>query len=1411
MKKFFKHWLKPSKFNFTRKNYGKRLPRNFGQNIRNKIKAKYFKSAFHWFRNKVVPQPLYIELRKIKKPWTRYNTYRAKQKKSGKRTKNWSKNRLIRKISLQIRKRKANWFFIWGWNRRKLQNLDLQQLKLNKNIKFLLKFALKKRCKPKNSSKVNSLALTQSHRAILNLLTSGLVFKTHVQNSFRSLRANIEKLKAVSKYNLFELNILNNLPNKLVVNPNQFFIDSANFSHIVLNLHKHRSNYKNLVFNNKEKLNICLGLLSRFKHLSSKYYANLLKNKNKINTLHWKSQAAFLKSLHKFQTNLVQRKLFLRAFIKNLKKNKFKINRTLGLAVLKNYKNFLITASQIKKFNHKNKFQKLILKDFDFYLLRYFFNILIYIFKQSALLLKKKKLFLNLHISDRLLFKRSTTQPWILIIGGFSSNNKKILVNLLDYEQIIFKNIKYTLPFNNAYKINIFSVKPPYLLRKKNKYFSLRYINLKRFWNKKINIFNLQKNSVFFYLALNRQQKFFKNFNNFFCRYNYYLKHLFKPQKSLGLNYEPGLKIPNIRSFISFVTKARYKIFNTNKKNNRIHLAQLRQKLKSRKIRSLKLKIKRKFFKKPFKNRKSIDAQFQKILKKVLAKKKVIKVNRKKKHINILLRRDYLKYTLLKKLRLNARIRQALKIIKNIKLKKPKKKIQIKSNLKIRKSIKIIKVRKGPIVGKKFYMHRLPPDEFRFIKNAQFRLRLNYRTFKHVLELKKKGLKIRPYLVSLIKARYHPYNRAKRSLVKKYKRAKFKLAWKKLFIFQRKKVPFIVANKKFTNLDEFKGSLKEAKRFINIFPILKSLAKKKHSPFFAPARKIKRALLKKLKPVKKTRFVPVPKIKKLKFRLLQRRKFCNLTLKNLQTQTFKSFVKLHKYLRLLAKKDFDVQKNSAKIKTQVHLPLIKPFSEIEKFSTLPLRRLGYSSKIEWPHTKKKTLSVFQKNLKQFLKELRFKNKLYGPHAGYKKYLESNKNKIKIIKQVFNLIKNNKSNIKWYNKYSKELKLFKRYSKHLKYLKLVNYNNLYRRLTHKSIYNLKFFNSSSKVTKVKRLKNFNTLFKKYKKYSYIHRLRDINIRKLCQFTNFNIKNISYLYLINKHSSAHFNLFHINAYNKVKFSQAKFIKFYVLLHLKLLLLSESTKVFKNTAKKKKLANTAQATERIKINEIIKKIKKKKLKLVIKNRIGWFEASSFYKKKWFRKRFKRWVRNYRRIYKNINFITLFRKNFQYFTNFNEKQLMNFWFQFRFGTNIFWGFANLVQKFNQSLLLLPQNFIIFLGLAPSQFASKILIQSGCIIINGVSSVKFSTFIKPGDIVQVLPQMINYSKIMFKYQQWSYVKTRLNYISFLQVDWALLMFSIIKWPLKYELIGPSFLSERWVRFYIRYFPKKKRKLYKIN
>jgi ribosomal protein S4 len=109
----------------------------------------------------------------------------------------------------------------------------------------------------------------------------------------------------------------------------------------------------------------------------------------------------------------------------------------------------------------------------------------------------------------------------------------------------------------------------------------------------------------------------------------------------------------------------------------------------------------------------------------------------------------------------------------------------------------------------------------------------------------------------------------------------------------------------------------------------------------------------------------------------------------------------------------------------------------------------------------------------------------------------------------------------------------------------------------------------------------------------------------------------------------------------------------------------------------------------------------------------------------------------------------------------------------------------------LLPQNFIIFLGLAPSQFASKILIQSGCIIINGVSSVKFSTFIKPGDIVQVLPQMINYSKIMFKYQQWSYVKTRLNYISFLQVDWALLMFSIIKWPLKYELIGPSFLSER--------------------
>jgi hypothetical protein len=68
-----------------------------------------------------------------------------------------------------------------------------------------------------------------------------------------------------------------------------------------------------------------------------------------------------------------------------------------------------------------------------------------------------------------------------------------------------------------------------------------------------------------------------------------------------------------------------------------------------------------------------------------------------------------------------------------------------------------------------------------------------------------------------------------------------------------------------------------------------------------------------------------------------------------------------------------------------------------------------------------------------------------------------------------------------------------------------------------------------------------------------------------------------------------------------------------------------------------------------------------------------------------------------------------------------------------------------------------------------------------------------------------------FDYQKWNNDFRALQYVPFLQVDWSSLMFMMTRWPRKYELVAPSFLSERWVRYYVRQFPSKIRNFRKVE
>ena len=108
-----------------------------------------------------------------------------------------------------------------------------------------------------------------------------------------------------------------------------------------------------------------------------------------------------------------------------------------------------------------------------------------------------------------------------------------------------------------------------------------------------------------------------------------------------------------------------------------------------------------------------------------------------------------------------------------------------------------------------------------------------------------------------------------------------------------------------------------------------------------------------------------------------------------------------------------------------------------------------------------------------------------------------------------------------------------------------------------------------------------------------------------------------------------------------------------------------------------------------------------------------------------------------------------------------------------------------------MPHNIALFLQIAPTLSSAKSLAQHGALVINGRISTDLGVFIKPGDTIQIVPKLWNLVTRFYNFKQWSYLKIKLTYISFLQVDWSMHLFSLVHWPQAHQLIPTSFLSER--------------------
>jgi hypothetical protein len=236
--------------------------------------------------------------------------------------------------------------------------------------------------------------------------------------------------------------------------------------------------------------------------------------------------------------------------------------------------------------------------------------------------------------------------------------------------------------------------------------------------------------------------------------------------------------------------------------------------------------------------------------------------------------------------------------------------------------------------------------------------------------------------------------------------------------------------------------------------------------------------------------------------------------------------------------------------------------------------------------------------------------------------------------------------------------------------------------------------------------------------------------------------------------------------------------------------------NTFKTAHGANTVVASSRYSGKE-----QKTYLKHLVRLRYRWHFRSELGQFKLFRKFFRRSLRRYRKIQKNKLFVNKFRSNFSKLTGFNEKFIYQKWLGSRRNYSQYWGSSNGVLRFSQSLMLSPYSILVLLNIVPSLAASKHVISTGAVAINGATITVFSQFL-PGDIMQIQPTALQGSKILFTYQKWlaGSLATRLPY---LLVDWSAMLIFLTRWPRRYELLAPSFLSERWVRYYIRLFPSK--------
>lgn len=207
---------------------------------------------------------------------------------------------------------------------------------------------------------------------------------------------------------------------------------------------------------------------------------------------------------------------------------------------------------------------------------------------------------------------------------------------------------------------------------------------------------------------------------------------------------------------------------------------------------------------------------------------------------------------------------------------------------------------------------------------------------------------------------------------------------------------------------------------------------------------------------------------------------------------------------------------------------------------------------------------------------------------------------------------------------------------------------------------------------------------------------------------------------------------------------------------------------------------------------------------NRKWYFKFSRWKASRLFRKALFKAQSGYRKLKRNSTFVKLFQINFSYILGLSQKDLFLLWRPLRVGFNN--AIDSKVKHLYISLNCKLDFLIVMLGLAPNRYLSEEIVKSGFWAVNGNITLNHNHLLMVGDLHQ-MNSCYNISRSLNKVRSKTLApQGQISTPAFLQKLNSLMLLYVTRWPYSYEVHDRTLMTERWLRWFVRYYPNKVRR-----